>query len=272
VVFIPVAFEIIEIGAGVGEVMVTTILEGSALAEAGAASGAILAGTEGAVGSAALTSEVVVGAGKTFALVSGASYASGLAANMTSDAQHWAQQQLDPNDRENVRKVEREAVFANFAARAGTFKCEDIFDHKYPVDPDGAILQNAVSTANQKSDGRRVSKARIIGFWAVYVKILKYDPAKLSSWRHSLDRRNFGSLAFCLADAVVQESSIHFSHQIIPIPIVRALTADHSFGELKNAVCNKIYGSLAPSVEAEISFIPVYECVGWTWSKAKAPP
>jgi hypothetical protein len=234
--------------------------------------GVVITEAGGVATGAVVTAGNTIGAGQLFAIVAAASGTTEIMGNITSVVSDWVKQEMDPNDLEHVTKVAKEAVFAGFTVKAGTFVATDLFEHKYPVDPSGAILQQRFLNNTPKADGARALKARIIGFWAVRVKIKSYEPAKLSGWRHSLDRRNFGSLAFCYEDVVIQESQIHFSLQIIPIPMVRALVAQYSMGDLATAVCNKIHGSLAPGVTAEISFIPVYECVGWTWTNPKAPP
>jgi hypothetical protein len=182
-----------------------------------------------------------------------------------------ATKNLDQNDIENVRKVEKSVAFGTFSARAAKFKARDTFKQRYPVDPSGVEVTNFFDNTTARADGRRVNKAKIVGFWAVHINITDYDQSKVSAWKHSLTRCNFGNLAFCFEDEAVHEVPVHYTRQIIPIPIVRMLTADSNLGDISQSVCNKIHGYLAPSVVADISFIPVYECTGWSWSKARAP-
>ena len=259
-----------EIAAGTSAIVVST---GAAAALATAGTGvAVIAGTSGVAGAAALAAPAVVAIGAGFAIVTVGSYVGDLAADMTCDTIEWAARNLDPNDIENVRKVEKSVAFGTFSARAAKFTARDTFSKRYPFDPNGVEVANFFDQGTSTADGKRVNKARIVGYWAVHVNITDYDQSKISSWRHSLTRCNFGSLAFCFEDEAVYESPVHYTRQIIPIPIVRMLTADSNLGDIAKSVCNKIHGYLAPSVVAEISFIPVYECTGWSWSKAKQPP
>jgi hypothetical protein len=259
-----------EIAAGTSAVVVST--EAAALlATAEVGVGGVIAGSIGTVGALALAPEAVIAIGGGFAILAVTNAISSLAADMTVDCVEAFAKNLDPNDIKNVRKVEKSVAFGTFAARAGKFTAQDTFSQKYPYDPSGAFVVNMFDNQSEKSDGKRTNKARIVGYWAVHVNIVDYDQSKVSSWKHSLTRANFGSLAFCFKDEAVHEAPIHYTRQIIPVPIVRMLTADSSMGDISQAVCNKIHGYLSPSVVAEISFIPVYECTGWFWQKAKPP-
>ena len=258
------------IEAGTSAIVVSTAAA-SALASASAGA-TVIAGTAGIVGASALAPPAVIAIGAGFAILTISNYVGDLAADMTCDTVEWAARQLDPNDIENVRKVEKSVAFGTFSARAAKFTAQDTFSKRYPFDPQGAEVISRFNTETQTADGKRKNMARIVGYWAVHVNITDYDQSKISAWKHSLTRANFGSLAFCFEDEVVFECPVHYTRQIIPIPIVRMLTADSNMGDISKSVCNKIHGYLAPSVIAEISFIPVYECTGWNWSKAKKPP
>jgi len=148
---------------------------------------------------------------------------------------------------------------------------KDTFSEKYPY----GLAMNPTNETYDDSDAKTIAKRKLfsreIGFWGVYVEVKSYDPSKLSSWKHSLTRANFGTVALCKLDVPIMEAPIHFSQQLILAPMVRLLTRESINSEPHKHVTNTVHGYLAPGVEAEISFLPVWEVQHFEWSKAKPP-
>ncbi len=193
------------------------------------------------------------------------------ALDVAFEAADWMRDNVDDDDRDNAREMKDDILFGNLTKKHSPRNVEGVFSEQYPY----ALAMNPThelhDTSDEKIEGKRKCGARLIGFWGVYVEIKEYDPSLLSSWKHSLDRRNFGTLALCKQDVPLMEASVHFSTQLILCQIVRMLTADSIYGEPSQHVTNTVHGYFSPGVKAEVSFLPVYECQHWEWEKSKPP-
>ncbi|OCQ97515.1 hypothetical protein BCD67_24705 [Oscillatoriales cyanobacterium USR001] len=192
-------------------------------------------------------------------------------ADLSLDAADWVKDNIDDDDRDNCDNVQNDIIFGDLQHKHSPRKVKDTFSETYPY----ALAMNPTSESYDNSDNKNIAKRKIfsreIGFWGVYVEVKTYDPSSLSTWKHSLNRANFGSLALCKLDIPIMEASIHYAQQLILCPIVRMLTMESINSEPNKHVTNRVHGYLAPGVEAEISFLPVWEVQHWEWQKSKPP-
>jgi len=193
------------------------------------------------------------------------------AADLVIEAADWVRDNVDDDDRDNCDNITNDIIFGDLTHKHSPRLIKETFKETYPY----AMSMNPTNEFYDNSDSKTTRKRKLfsreIGFWGVYVQVKSYDPSKLSSWKHSLTRANFGSLALCKLDVPIMEAPIHFSQQLILSPMVRLLTRESINSEPHLHVTNTVHGYLAPGVEAEISFLPVWEVQHYEWEKAKPP-
>lgn len=180
----------------------------------------------------------------------------------------WAADQIEDGDKENVENVIKDVLFGTLDVGRAPKTITDTFSENYP----GSVSESAkhpFNLENQSTNAKRKTMTRLVGFWGVHIDIKSYDESKLSGWRHPLDRRNFGTISFCRGDVPLESHPIHFGHQTIVSPLIRLLATGGIMGDVADYVANKVHGCLAPSVTAEVSFIPVFEGFAWEWKKEK---
>ena len=170
-----------------------------------------------------------------------------------------------------------EAQFATLDIRADPTEVEGLFGIGYPLD--NGVINTRTNTPVPRAQGQPQNKtnvevvgAKAVGFWAVHIQIDEFDEKILNSWKHPLQRRNFGFITFCRGGVAIQDSPIHYGNQIISIPITRALADSCGGAEISSVAVDYVCGHLAEGVKATISFLPIWDVFSYEYVKTVQPP
>ncbi|MDF0553398.1 hypothetical protein [Kamptonema sp. UHCC 0994] len=170
-----------------------------------------------------------------------------------------------------------EAQFATLDIRADPVEIQGLFGVSYPLNV--GVINTRQNTpipppANQPQTQTKVEVvgAKAVGFWAVHIEVTEFDEKILNSWKHPLQRRNFGFITFCRGGVAIQDSPIHYANQIISIPITRALAEGCGGAEISSVAVDYVCGNLAEGVKATISFLPIWDVFSYDYVKQAQPP
>lgn len=170
-----------------------------------------------------------------------------------------------------------EAQFATLDIRADPTEIEGLFGISYPLGQGVINTRNTAAVTPPVGQPQTQTKvevvgAKAVGFWAVHIQINQFDEKVLNSWKHPLQRRNFGFITFCRGGVAIQDSPIHYGSQIISIPITRALAESCGGAEISSVAVDYVCGNLAPGVKATISFLPIWDVFSYEYVKTAQPP
>lgn len=106
---------------------------------------------------------------------------------------------------------EFDIFFSTLRVRANSFFAKGQFAQGCPTQDGKSVTYASRSKIVDQKETVEVTSVFTIGFWGIHILITNSEEANLSAWNHSLERRNFGSVALCRDAVVLHEQPIHYS-------------------------------------------------------------